>query len=215
MISTKDGKFGAFLTDDCVADAVISRITIPASNGILLRKHMEKGSLFVVYDDFSNLFYEKGHTEQMLEKLYWMQRFGLSPAQSILLLDGSANELRTEQRDLALEWNLNGGTTLYKIGKDLKLNLQQIEKRLGTLDFTPTLQVSMISLCPAIDMKMAKEYDLGLAVFLQSLTNPPSGLKDYWNISDEDVSYMRKVLGIDNSYETIDFTLFRKKDKGQ
>lgn len=214
MISTKT-KIGANLTEESPVDAVISRITIPASNGVLLKKHRNEGSLFIVFDDFESLFYDDGHAEKTLEKLYWMQRFGLSPAQSVLLLDGSKQEIRVEQRDLALQWNLNGGTTLYKIGSDLKLNLEQIEKRLNQIDFTPDLQTSLIALLPAIDLPMAKQYaqEFGLALFLQALTNPTTGLKNHWGIGDDDVRYMRKVLGIGEEYDTIDFSLFKKKEQ--
>ena len=213
MISTKVG-IGANLTESPFVDAVVGRVSIPASNGILLKKHRDKGSLFIVFDDFESMFYEKGHIEYTLEKLHWMQRFGLSPAQSILLLDGSKNEIRVEQRDLALEWNLNGGTTLYKIGNDIKLNLEQIEKKLNTIDFVPDLQTSLIAMLPAIDIKMAKQYasGFGFALFLQALTNPTTGLKNHWNIDDSDVRYMREILGIGEDHDTIDFSLFKKKE---
>lgn len=201
-------------TDLFDVDVVVGSISIPASNDILLQKHRNNGSLFIILDDYTNLFYPEDHTEKTLQKLYALQRFGLAPSQIVLLLDGSKNEIRPEQRDLALLWNMNGGTTLFTVGSDLLLNLKSIEKSLINLDFKPNLVTSIIAMLPSVDTPKAAQYqeELGLAVFLQALVNPTVALKSYWGISDDDIQLMRRTLGITDEYETINFSLFKKKE---
>ena len=201
-------------TDLIEVDVVVGSISIPASNDILLKKHRNSGSLFIVLDDYSNLFYPEGHTEKTLQKLYKLQRFGLAPSQIVLLLDGSKNEIRPEQRDLALQWNMNGGTTLFTVGSDLLMNLKNIEKTLTKLEFKPNLATSIIAMLPSVDTPKAAQYqeELGFGVFLQALVNPTVALKNYWGITDDDVQLMRKVLGVADEYETINFSLFKQKE---
>lgn len=201
-------------TDLIEVDVVVGSISIPASNDILLKKHRNSGSLFIVLDDYSNLFYPENHTEKTLQKLYKLQRFGLSPSQIVLLLDGSKHEIRPEQRDLSLQWNMNGGTTLFTVGCDLLMNLRSIEKALTNLEFKPNLATSIIAMLPSVDTPKAAQYqeELGFGVFLQALVNPTVALKNYWGISADDVQLMRKVLGITDEYETINFSLFKKSE---